>query len=295
MESLRIAQRQRFRQLCSELSSTSSRQQKGLSFCDLPIFRVKRVSSSLRSAHQIRDYSLHLSSRPRLQQSPALPSRFKNIPRLRSQRTVRHSSSSSASSSSSSSDAQLSLSARLKKLSREYGWSAVGVYFALSALDFPFCFLAVRLLGTERIGYLEHQVLHYAKLIIKWPMERIGWTWGEAQVDRGSREIKDGLKTVDVNLDHDGAGATQSRRVSDDKESKYGQGHGVEEATEANKGDSASMLLLLSFAVHSDDTLLTLRLRHMDTTCSGICHTQIFHLSPSTSYCGGDSKGCQDP
>lgn len=46
----------------------------------------------------------------------------------------------------------LSISERLKKLSREYGWSAVGVYFALSVLDFPFCFLFVRLVGTERIG-----------------------------------------------------------------------------------------------------------------------------------------------
>lgn len=46
----------------------------------------------------------------------------------------------------------LSLSERFKKLSREYGWSAVGVYFALSVLDFPFCFLFVRLVGTERIG-----------------------------------------------------------------------------------------------------------------------------------------------
>jgi len=31
----------------------------------------------------------------------------------------------------------------------------VGVYFALSVLDFPFCFLAVRLLGTDRIGHYE--------------------------------------------------------------------------------------------------------------------------------------------
>lgn len=52
-----------------------------------------------------------------------------------------------------------SLSQRLKKLSREYGWSALGVYFALSALDFPFCFLGVRLLGTDRIARWEHAVL----------------------------------------------------------------------------------------------------------------------------------------
>lgn len=46
----------------------------------------------------------------------------------------------------------LSLSQRLKKLSKEYGWSAVGVYLTLSVLDFPFCFLLVRIVGTDRIG-----------------------------------------------------------------------------------------------------------------------------------------------
>lgn len=44
------------------------------------------------------------------------------------------------------------LSARLKKLSREYGWSALGVYLGLTVLDFPFCFLLVRSVGTDRIG-----------------------------------------------------------------------------------------------------------------------------------------------
>lgn len=43
-------------------------------------------------------------------------------------------------------------SAKMKKLSKEYGWTAVGVYLALSVLDFPFCFLLVRTVGTEKIG-----------------------------------------------------------------------------------------------------------------------------------------------
>jgi hypothetical protein len=47
------------------------------------------------------------------------------------------------------------LGARMKKLSREYGWSALGVYLALSALDFPFCYLLVRYLGTDKIGKLD--------------------------------------------------------------------------------------------------------------------------------------------
>lgn len=52
-------------------------------------------------------------------------------------------------------EASLSLSGRLKKLSREYGWAAVGIYLALSVLDFPFCFLLVRTVGTEKIGTLR--------------------------------------------------------------------------------------------------------------------------------------------
>jgi hypothetical protein len=54
----------------------------------------------------------------------------------------------------------LSVSQRLKQLSREYGWTALGVYLGLSLIDFPFCFLAVRLLGTERIGHYEDVVKH---------------------------------------------------------------------------------------------------------------------------------------
>ncbi|KAJ5176426.1 uncharacterized protein N7482_002303 [Penicillium canariense] len=56
-----------------------------------------------------------------------------------------------------------SLSQRLRTLSREYGWAALGVYLGLSALDFPFCFVAVRLLGVERIGHWEHVVVQYVK------------------------------------------------------------------------------------------------------------------------------------
>jgi N-terminal acetyltransferase 2 len=46
----------------------------------------------------------------------------------------------------------------MRKLSREYGWSAVGVYFALTALDFPFCYLFVRQMGTDKIGELKFRL-----------------------------------------------------------------------------------------------------------------------------------------
>lgn len=37
------------------------------------------------------------------------------------------------------------------------------MYFGLSVLDFPFCFLAVRLAGPERIGQIEHSILSSVK------------------------------------------------------------------------------------------------------------------------------------
>jgi len=53
----------------------------------------------------------------------------------------------------------LSLSERMKAMSRKYGWTVVGIYLGLSALDFPFCFLAVRWLGTDRIAAAEHAIV----------------------------------------------------------------------------------------------------------------------------------------
>lgn len=66
----------------------------------------------------------------------------------------------------SSQEQPLSFSQRMRKLSREYGWSALGVYLLLSALDFPFCFAAVRLLGVDRIGHWEHTILESAKRVL---------------------------------------------------------------------------------------------------------------------------------
>lgn len=62
-----------------------------------------------------------------------------------------------AQSGGSKAEEPLSLSGRLKKLGREYGWSAFGVYMALSVLDFPFCFLLVKWAGTDRIGTFRCQ------------------------------------------------------------------------------------------------------------------------------------------
>lgn len=48
-----------------------------------------------------------------------------------------------------------SLRERLKFLTRRYGWWALGVYLAASAVDFSLTFLAIHLLGADHIRSLE--------------------------------------------------------------------------------------------------------------------------------------------
>ncbi|KAH7026097.1 uncharacterized protein B0I36DRAFT_153751 [Microdochium trichocladiopsis] len=122
------------------------------------------------------------------------------------------------------------LSARLKKLSREYGWSAVGVYFALSVLDFPFCFLLVRIVGTDRIGALEHWIMGYVKKAI--PQSVQEW-WHEYRKSVKQAEVE--------NLGND--------EISEHIEMA---GWGVEEAERRNKGPEASLgtQLALAYAIH---------------------------------------------
>jgi hypothetical protein len=109
-----------------------------------------------------------------------------------------------------------SLSQRLKKLSREYGWSALGVYLLLSALDFPFCFAAVRLLGVERIGYYEHVVAEGAKKILR-------SVWPVASKSSPSSPEEGGDSSV-----------------KKDEAIKAADGHGVLEAERKNSGEGAS-------------------------------------------------------
>ncbi|KXX82866.1 N-terminal acetyltransferase 2 [Madurella mycetomatis] len=121
----------------------------------------------------------------------------------------------------------LSLSARLKKLSREYGWTAVGVYLALSVLDFPFCFLLVRTVGTEKIAHLEHIVVSNAQKFIP---ERVQERW---------REYRQSLREAR----RERTGETGELEII---------GHGVAEAEERSKQDGASLAtqLALAYAIH---------------------------------------------
>ncbi|OAA68172.1 peptide alpha-n-acetyltransferase [Niveomyces insectorum RCEF 264] len=116
----------------------------------------------------------------------------------------------------------LSLSARLKKLSREYGWTAVGVYFGLSLLDFPFCFLLVRTLGTDRIAEVEEYVVSHVKKVIPASVKDFWNKYREALKEAkkeasGARGAKDdeveatgwGVKEAEARNQHEASLATQ--------------------------------------------------------------------------------------
>lgn len=116
----------------------------------------------------------------------------------------------------------LSLSQRFRKLSREYGWSALGVYFLLSALDFPFCFLAVKSLGTDRVGHWEHVIVEWIRSVI--PASLLG---------------REGVKAVEV----EGAGKVEEYGVINPKTTAIGlpaYDHGVKEAERLNESEHAS-------------------------------------------------------
>lgn len=157
-----------------------------------PVAALQR--SSIRATHLPRTQTSTILTRQPLLSSPVAPggarrfqskttrpgSRFQLRCRpgvrpvqLPKQKHSRRCNSGSSGNSSQASNEGGSLSQRLRKLSREYGWAAVGVYFGLSAFDFPFCFAAVRLLGVDRIGHFEHVVVQTFKdaLHTVWPQK----------------------------------------------------------------------------------------------------------------------------
>lgn len=124
---------------------------------------------------------------------------------------------------------KLTLSQRLKRLSKEYGWSAVGVYLALSVLDFPFCFLLVRIVGTDTIGKVEHYVVSGIKQFIP---EAVRQKW---------HEYWRSLKNAEVNTLGDD-------NITDKVEMAS---WGVKEAQEYHKEEaSLGTQLALAYAIH---------------------------------------------
>lgn len=193
----------------------------------IPIFRNATPSPRLHSSAVSRTTAY--APRISFHNSPLLQLLFKN-PRRTSVRHVLGKRCNSTKPSFNptpnlnSPEPSLSLSQRFRKLSREYGWSAVGVYLALSALDFPFCFLAVRWLGTDRIGRWEHFVLE--------------WLWKVWEIvpnpfqDRGVVQAVEGVAEK-----AEAYGVVQSQG---DEVGIAGYDHGVKEAEERNQSENAS-------------------------------------------------------
>ena len=123
----------------------------------------------------------------------------------------------------------------MKKLSREYGWSALGVYLLLTALDFPFCFLAVRLLGTDRIGHWEHVILGTVKEWLKWPMPEVA----KEQIDAAGDLVQTQVEQVEAKGKRILEESSEMHRKEEEVED-----HGYAEAEKANRGADASMSLL---------------------------------------------------
>lgn len=123
----------------------------------------------------------------------------------------------------------LTLRERLKKMSREYGWTAVGVYLTLSVLDFPFCFLFVKVVGTDRIAVAEHYVTSTVSRVIPESVKEAWKNWTAAFKKAEKEELG-------------------SNNVSQDVEMV---GWGVKEAQEKNKEEaSLATQLALAYAIH---------------------------------------------
>lgn len=64
------------------------------------------------------------------------------------------------------------LSQRLKFLIKSYGWYALGMYIALTVVDFGVAFAGVNLLGAERVSYVTASVKAYISgLVYNRPLE----------------------------------------------------------------------------------------------------------------------------
>lgn len=118
----------------------------------------------------------------------------------------------------------------------------------LSALDFPFCFTAVRYLGTDRIGHYEHVVIEWVKSVIP---ESVREAWHKrmpGQEEKGER----GAVAV-------GGVAGEETKVEgyavvkgDFEVGVVGYDHGVKEAEKRNESENASIWtqLALAYAIH---------------------------------------------
>ena len=109
---------------------------------------------------------------------------------------------------------------------------------ALTALDFPFCFLAVRWLGTERIGAWEHAAVEWAKRAIP-----INWDQFRRTDESTSEGDVEAARMAPTGFDHNQKGDPGEQLMYD---------HGVQEAEKEVMKDNASIWtqLALAYAIH---------------------------------------------
>jgi hypothetical protein len=161
----------------------------------------------------------------------------------------------------------LSLTQRFKKLSREYGWLALWVYLGLTALDFPFCFLAVRTLGVERIGHYEHVIVEAAKSVLRIPFPNL---------------LKP-TESARVPIETDISEATA-------REGALGLSSDTEKALAIDNPAGACT----TPATPAPLPLLLIYCSHMDPARARLCRSQVTHLYTYPTHGGCPPKGCQD-
>lgn len=102
----------------------------------------------------------------------------------------------------------------------------------LSALDFPFCFAAVRYLGTDRIGHYEHVVVEWIKGVIP------------EGVAARYRQMRGRIRGVSEENAVAGVESTVETYGVVEGESEVGvvsgYDHGVKEAEKMNESENAS-------------------------------------------------------
>ncbi|KAK6359510.1 hypothetical protein TWF696_000666 [Orbilia brochopaga] len=138
--------------------------------------------------------------------------------------------SSSASSSATNDAGSLTVGQRMRQLFKEYGFSAVGVYFLLSVLDFPFCFLFVRAVGAEKISRYEHIII-----------EKFWGIMPEAIRQFRPKAIKEARAEAEAEVQ--GIGGNIDSLA-------HGEGMMGNGGRSGNNGASLGTLLVLAYAVH---------------------------------------------
>jgi hypothetical protein len=166
----------------------------------------------------------------------------------------------------------------MKAMSKKYGWTVVGIYLGLSALDFPFCFLAVRWFGPERIGHLEHVIVSHV--------------WGALEsVVPGLKEKREANERLALEQ-----GGTAGEVIGKVKE-EVGKVEGGKEGSASKFGFFYFVCLLgMEDGECLDDGRLLADVddRYLDTAFDRIWCAQVVVLFADPDYPGHHTEGRQD-